>query len=179
MQAAPTSAPPTASAPRYLKPIVIAGLLGGLLGGVASFSAARFIKEARPEAVPSAKEAATAEARGVVEGFLSILKARHIDEFWDHMKQAYTAMTDAEYKLAKDRFNNFLIEYDGRYSGSLGEFELLSETALSKDLIQYVYLERYARGAVIWRYVMYRGKDDRWYVAFLTWSPDTREAFLP
>jgi hypothetical protein len=192
MQATPN--PTAGGPPTYLKHIVIAGLLGGLLGGVASFAAARFITPAHPEDSrahststkefsratddPAAREAASEEARKIVETFLSLLKARNTEEFWEHVKQAYTAMTDADYKAGKDRFTNFLIEYDGRFKGSLGEYELISETALSKDLIQYVYLERYTRGGVIWRFVMYRGKD-RWFIAFMTWSPDARDAFLP
>jgi hypothetical protein len=166
---------------RLTRPILFAGLLGGLLGGVTSFAADRLIKPATPTPAPTAKEKATEEARHIVEEFLALLKAEKEkkDEFMKQVKNGYTFMNDDLYKRYKQDFDTARsFVYPGYFGTPLYEFELLRETALSPDLIQFVYLEKFDHGAVIWRFVMYRGKES-WRVANLIWSHEGRDAFVP
>jgi hypothetical protein len=162
------------------RPILIAGLLGGLLGGVVSFAADRLIKPAVPAPIPTANEKATEEARHVVEAFLALIKAEKEkkDEFTKQVKNSYTFMNDDLFKIYKQDFDTSRIVYPGHFGTPLYEFELLRETALSPDLIQFVYLEKFDHGVVIWRFVMYRGKES-WRITNLIWSHEGREAFLP
>jgi hypothetical protein len=165
---------------RLTRPILIAGLLGGLLGGVASFAAGRLIKPATPTPVPTAKEKATEEARHIVEEFLALLKLEKEkkDEFMKQVKNGYTYMHDDVFKRYKQEFDNVRLVYPGIFGDPLHEFELLRETALSPDLIQFVYLEKFDHGGVIWRFIMYRGKES-WRIAILIWSQEGHDAFVP
>jgi hypothetical protein len=161
------------------KPILIAGLLGGFLGGVLSIAATRFIKPAVSVPPPTAKEKATAEARGIVEAFLEELKVgtkEKNEEFWSHVKMAYTFMTDELFKQTKTAFDNYRLGV-GVYGSPLHDFELLSETAVSPNLVQFVYLERFERGALVWRFIMYKAKD-YWRIALLDWTSEMRQAFV-
>jgi hypothetical protein len=174
----PSGTTPASATRRLTVPILIAGVLGGLLGAVLSFAANRFIKPAPlPPPAPTAKEIATEEARHVVEEFLAILKTEKKDEFMAQIKNGSTYVPDAVFNEFKQKFDNSRTEI--RLMGSpLYEFALLRETALCPDLIQFLYLEKFERGGVIWRFIMYRAKDS-WRIAQLLWNPEVREAFIP
>jgi hypothetical protein len=60
----------------------------------------------------------------------------------------------------------------------LHQFEPIRETAYSPNLIQFIYLERFEHGALLWRFVMYRGVD-RWRIAFVNYYETEGGAFLP
>jgi hypothetical protein len=160
------------------RPILIAGLLGGILGGGGSFAASHFIKPASPPKVPTAKELAAKEAREIVEEYLAILKADKKEEFIAQVKKGQTYMPDQTFAEVKKRFENSRIVVLQTFGSSLHEFELLHETASSPDLIQFVYLEKFERGPIVWRFIMYRGKDS-WKLAYLNWFDDANTAFVP
>ncbi len=139
------------------KSIIIAGLLGGLLGGVASFAANRFIKPvevAKPHSEPS-----SSAAREVADAFVSKLKAAKFEEFIIDAKRGMAFNDEKETAAFKARLNESRILYTHQLGPSLGEFELLRETALSPSLVRFVYLEKFERGGVWWVFVMYHGKD--------------------
>ena len=160
------------------KPILIAGLLGGLLGGVASSAANRLIKPTPPTPQPTAKEKAAAEARNIVEALLAELDEEKDDQFISHLKLAWNYRTDKEFNDAKEGIKNSRFVLPRLFGPSLHEVELIQETTLSPNLIQFVYLERFTNGPVIWKFVMYRGKNN-WRIAFLEWDDKTQKAFSP
>lgn len=158
------------------KPILIAGLLGIVLGSAAMFAAGRFLKPGAQSA-PTENDKAAEEARHILEEFLAKLKEGKNEEFMAMIKLGYTFLTEEAYRDVKQKFHNSRLEI-GLYGKPLNEFELLHQTAISPNLIQFVYLERFEHGAVIWRFVMYHGKES-WRVAHLFWNPNAYEAFLP
>ncbi|HEV3384588.1 MAG TPA: hypothetical protein VG097_07220 [Gemmata sp.] len=159
------------------KPILIAGLLGGFLGGFLSIVGTRFIKPAVSVPLPTAKEIATEEARQVVEAFLDILKAGKYDEFMEQAKRGYNYIPES-FAESKRNFDNSRIAYKGIFGPSLQQFDLLSQTAASPSLIQFLYLEKFEHGAVVWKFIMYRAKDN-WRISYLNWYHDTFKAFEP
>ena len=165
---------------RLTRPIFVAALLGGLLGGAVSFAANRFIKPASPPPAPTEKELATQEAREIVERFLAMLKPdkEKKDEFMKQVKTGYTYMPDKDFELIKQRFDNFRLETPNKFGAPLYEFELLRETALKPDLIQFVYLEKFERGPIVWRFILYRGKES-WKLTYLNWFDDAVAGFVP
>jgi hypothetical protein len=166
---------------RLARPILIAGLLGGLLGGMASFAASRLIKPAKPVVELTAKERATEEARHIVEAFLAMLKegkSEKNDEFMIQVQLAHTFLPNEQFKPFKEKFDNTRKLFPQVLGPSLHEFELLKEAASSTDLVAFVYLEKYERGAVVWKFVMYRG-NDQWRVAYLDYSENSHDAFTP
>jgi hypothetical protein len=168
------------SGPLLSKPILIAGLLGGLLGGLTSYAGSRFFKPAVAAPALTLKEKAIEEARPIVEAFLEELKpgtpAKN-DEFWNHVKMGYTFMSDEDFKDTKKKFDNSRIIL-GVFGQSLHQFELIKENAASPNLVEFVYMERFERGPVIWRFIMYRAKDN-WRVALLDWTVQSHDAFTP
>jgi hypothetical protein len=168
---------------RITVPILIAGLLGGLLGGVVSFAASRFIKPtepAPPAHVPSPKEEATAEAQQIVEKYLAIIKQgpMHNEEFMKAVKSAYTNLDGNDFTVFKQGFDDGRIKYEGWYGKSSLVFELLHVNALNPNLVEFVYLEKFEHGSLNWRFIMYRG-EQRWFIAWLSWSHIVHDAFLP
>ena len=162
------------------KPILIAGLLGGILGGFLSFAASRFIKPAVVEPPPTAKEKATEEAREVVLAFLDILKAgtkEKNDEFMQQVERGYTYVPE-DFKTYKEHFANSRFIYPNIFGPSLHDFELLSQTAASSNLVQFIYLEKFEHGAVVWKFIMYRAKDN-WRIAYVIWYHEVQKAFEP
>jgi hypothetical protein len=159
------------------KPILIAGMLGGLLGGVASFAATRLIKPVVAATPPTTKDQSTADARRIVEAYLQEVIEGKNDEFLAHVKLGYTFLSDEEFNNAKVNFKNNRLSA-GVFGKPLKEFELLQEIPLSPNLIQFVYLERFEHGGMIWRFIMYNGKE-HWLIAYLNWTPDSLKAFAP
>jgi hypothetical protein len=161
---------------RFRNSILIAGLLGGLLGGVTSFAASRLIKPATPPPPPVANQQAINEARGVVEALLAELKAGKKEEFIAHFRLAYHQMTEEEFRDYKNKFINARLAYPIIFGKDLDQFELLRETAASPDLIQFLYLERYERGGLLWHFILYRGSET-WNLAYMKWDPFPLDAF--
>lgn len=159
------------------KPILIAGLLGGLLGGVASFAASRLIKPAGPPPTTSVKDQSLADTKHIVEGLLDELRAGKNEEFMAHVRMAYPDMTDDKFKEYKVAFDNSRRIFEGVFGKSLNKFELIGENAISLDLVHLVYLEKYERGGVIWRFYLYFGKDS-WYLTYVKWERISHESFL-
>ena|SRR5579872_6817192 len=160
------------------KPILIAGLLGGILGGVISFAANHFIKPAVAAPPPTAKEKATAEARSVVESFLSEINENKQDQFLEHIKLGRTFLTNDDFNTFKQKFKNSRLLYEGINGKPLKEFELIQEVAMSPNLVQFVYMERYERDPVFWKFVMYKGKD-WWRISFLDWDEQLPRVLTP
>ena len=178
----PSRTTPQSGKSRLTVPILIAGLLGGLLGGVASFAASSFIKPigTLPVHAPSPKEEATVEAQQIVEKYLAIIKQgpTHNEEFMKAIKSAYTYMPENDFTIFKQGFDDGRIKFEGWFGKSLLEFELLHANALNPNLIEFVYLEKFEHGSINWRFIMYRGKE-RWFIAWVTWTQNARDAFLP
>jgi hypothetical protein len=162
---------------RFRNSILVAGLLGGLLGGVTSFAASRFFKPVAPVPPLTAKERAAADARRIVEALLDELKQRKDDEFMAHVKLAWNYHSDDAFNQIKENFKHSRIAYAMTFGDPLNEFEILQENPLNPNLIQFVYMEKYARGAVIWKFVMYNVKD-QWRISYLNWFDDYHKASL-
>lgn len=178
MSESPSRTTPESALSLLRRPILIAGLLGGILGGMSSFAASRLIKPIVPVPPLTDKEKATAEARSIVESFLAELKEGKNEEFWAHVKLALTYHPDEVLQKAKQKFDNERYIFLKLYGNHLHQYELLSETANSPSLIQFLYNERYEHGSVLWRFVMYRGKE-RWYISLLDWTQEVRQSFSP
>jgi hypothetical protein len=83
-----------------------------------------------------------------------------------------------DFKKIKESFKESRIIYQKVFGDPLNEFEILQEIPLNPNLIQFVYLEKYAYGAVIWKFVMYNVKD-QWRISYLNWFDDSIKAFSP
>jgi hypothetical protein len=153
------------------RPIVIAGLLGGLLGGVVSFAASRWVVPAQPKAetAPAVRHEVPPEARAIADAYVAELRAGKFEEFAAHAKIGSTITTDEEAAKFKARLLEFRRVANGSFGPSLGEFEVLGETALSPSLVRLTYLEKFERGGVWWTFVLYHGKD-HWWLAWVDWG---------
>jgi hypothetical protein len=158
------------------KPILIAGLLGGLLGGIVSFAASRLVKPAPPPSPPVANQQAINEAREISQSLFAELKAGKIEQFMAHVRLAYPALTDEQFKEYRFRFANDRTEHMKLFGKSLDQFEYLRGAAETTDLVQLIYLEKFERGGVLWKFIMYRGPES-WNLTYVEWNPSTAGAF--
>lgn len=146
------------------KPILIAGVLGGLLGGVVSFAATRWLKPAEPT-----KAEVPAEARQVAQGFGAKLKAGKYDDFLTDVKSAMVFDGENDFRAFQKSFEESRNLFPKVYGTPLGELELVRETALTPNLVRFVYLEKFPRGALAWVFILYKDAE-RWQLNYLTWN---------
>ena len=162
------------------RPILLAGVLGGVLGGVVAVAAVKLLWSPPVEPPKVETNAQTfpipAEARTIAEGFLSLLKAGKYDEFPDEVKKARTSISDDEFALFRKKFTQSRYLYHGMYGAVTGEYELMREFALRPDLVRFLYLEKFERGAVAWVFVLYRTKDG-WRLNGVVWNEELNNAF--
>jgi hypothetical protein len=160
------------------RPILIAGLLGGLLGGVAAFAANRWIvpthaatAEAKPH-IPIPKEARTA-----VEWYIAKLEAMQYNEFAAEVRRGMVKILPQERvdKVLKE-FQQSREEIHRTLGNHTAPFELIRETAVSNELIRFVYLEKFEDNVVVWAFVVYQTKDG-WRLVRFAWDPEVLNAF--
>lgn len=66
-----------------------------------------------------------------------------------------------------------------RTNAPMGEIEFLARESVGKSLVRYVYLEKWDRMAVVWKFTFYHGRDG-WTVYAVDWSnasPAIQELF--
>jgi hypothetical protein len=146
---------------RMTRSILLAGLFGGLLGGGGVFAAVR-LAGATPDQAKAEQpqaSAAPAEARGVAEAFLAKLKDMKYQEFVGDVKEGMTFLNEPEFEAFKKAFLDSRTQCHGVYGKLTGEYELVRETAPRPELVRFVYLEKFERGAVAWSFVLYRTKE--------------------
>jgi hypothetical protein len=156
--------------------ILVAGVLGGLLGGLAAFAASRWIKPISADPARTTLEPAIEEARGLVDLLLSEVKAGKHDEFVKHVQMAMSYLTPDAFTAFQKDYLESRKEFPQTLGPPLGEFVELRRTALSPDLVEFVYMEKFERGGIMWVFVLYRGKD-HWRLAWMTWNRQLQQAF--
>jgi hypothetical protein len=160
------------------KPILLAGVLGGLLGGVCSFAVGRLTKTPPPEKpnLTLGTIAVPPDARNKTETYVDKIRQMKYDEFVNDLKTGMIFMSDKEFADFKQSFEVFRTVVHGVYGTPTGEVTLLHETALTQDLVRFVYLQQFPRGAIVWTFVLYRSKDG-WGLNRVLWNRDLLLAF--
>jgi hypothetical protein len=158
------------------KPILVAGLLGGILGAVFSIAGSRFIKPYVPTQPPTDKEKAIADAKMVVEALIGQVDTEKHEQFLEQIKLGYTYLSEEQFRETKKKYDTTRNNISQIYGPPLHKFDLVRETAASPNLVQFIYLQRFEHGAVVWRFIMYKGKD-AWLIAFLDWTTLMHDAF--
>jgi hypothetical protein len=160
------------------RPILIAGLLGGLLGGVASFAASRWIVPAgtaKPE--PGSKIPIPPEALAAAEAYVAKLEAMKYDDFMAEVRLGEPMVPKEDFEAFQQKFKKSRAIYHGTFGNRTEPFELIRETALSRDLVQFAYLEKFDRGMVAWYFILNQTKDG-WRLARVWWNEDLSIAFV-
>jgi hypothetical protein len=155
---APKPAPPRAN------PVWLAAVLGGLLGGVCAFGLAR----ALPPTPKPPPDPPPSEARQFAEHVLGKLRDGKNDEFVTLIRPAFVEMAPADFAALvqntfKVRADAARPETEGGF-GPGGEFEFCRETVLGPTLVRVAFLEKHARGCVLWVLVVYNSPGG-WQVA--------------
>jgi hypothetical protein len=172
----PGHSPRVGKEARMTRPILIAGLLGGLLGSVISFAANRWIVPSRA-ATTDAKPRIPIpqEARTAVEWYIAKLEALQYEEFATEIRRLKGVSQEMLEAFVKD-FQQWRKNYHGALGNHTGPFELIRETAVSTELVQFVYLEKFESSAVVWFFVFYQTKEG-WRLVRITWKDDLFVAF--
>jgi hypothetical protein len=148
--------PPAAS-----RPVLLAAVLGGLAGAAFSFVLARTFP-AVPVTPPLPPPT---EARQFAGRVIGALKDGKNDEFMGLLRPAFARMSDKEF--AEFCQTVFLGRANAPNTyGPGGEFEFFNETAMSPTLVRVSYLEKYARGCMVWKLVVYDAPDGWQMTAF-------------
>ncbi len=167
MTAESPAPPPGAPGLSLNKSILVAGLLGGVLGALASYALARSFPH-----TPKLPPPPPSEARQFADHVIGKLKDGKNEEFTALLRPAFAQMSNEDYaafctKLFEQRANS------PRYLGAGGEFEFVNETAPSATLVRVTYVEKYARGCVLWILVVYNSPDGWQMSAFSVQSADS------
>jgi hypothetical protein len=140
--------------------VLFAGLLGGLLGAVVSFALSRSLSPAPKPGEPApAQVAPTAppEARKFADEVMVKMQTGKDDEVLAMLRRAFLELSDEQF--ARDVRGAYLASRASKpYGPSLG-VELVRETAVAPDAVRFAYLERFARGCVVWVVVCYNSPD--------------------
>jgi hypothetical protein len=161
------------------RPILIAGLLGGLLGGVVSSAASRWViptRAATADAKP--RIPIPQEARTAVEWYTAKLEALQYDEFASEIRRGVKAVPKDQLETFLKEFQQSRQTYHGAFGNHIAPFELIRETAVSPDLVQFVYLEKFEATSVAWFFVFYQTKEG-WRLVRVIWKEDLLIAFPP
>ena len=162
---------------RMTKPILYAGLLGGLLGGVASFAASRVITPVAPAKQDQNLPPVPAiEARGVAESLIAKLRTGQYADFVEAVKQVMIFVNEKEFEMFRQRFEESRALYHGVYGQPTGDFELIGESSLRPELVRFVYLEKFQRGAVAWFFVLHHDQE-KWRLNGIVWNKDLIHTF--
>jgi hypothetical protein len=162
MSASPEPKPAAPAAPKT-NPVWLAALAGGLLGGIFSLGLARAFP-AQPKTPPPG-EVQPSEARQFADEVIGKLKAGQNDEFIRYIRPAFSKMTDEQFAQVRQRIFEERTVATTAYGPSIA-FEFCRETALSPTLVRLAYLEKYARGCLLWVMVVYNSPDGWRVVAF-------------
>lgn len=65
-----------------------------------------------------------------------------------------------------------------RHGESLGEVELISKDVIGNSFNRFIYLERFERHAIVWRFDYYRGRNG-WGLTQLTFDDKTADLYKP
>lgn len=153
MTAESPAPPPGAPGHSINKSVLVAGLLGGLVGALASYALARSFPHT-PKPVP----APPSEARQFADHVIGKLKDGKHDEFTALLRPAFAQMSNEDYAA----FCTKLFEQRAsapKSFGAGGDFEFLHETAPTATLTRVTYVEKYARGCMVWCLVVYNTPD--------------------
>lgn len=162
-----------------MKPILIAGILGGVLGGALSFAGSRWLAPASAPAkgTPGAARPVPEHAKMAAELYLKKLKEMKYAEFATDASRALL-FSEAEAAEFTKKFTQERTIRHGVFGTTSGDIELVRETAISDDLVQFQYLEKFQQGAVLWTFVFYQTKNG-WRLHNVVWDPNLTHAFQP
>ncbi|MCS7022230.1 MAG: hypothetical protein NZU63_10435 [Gemmataceae bacterium] len=153
---------------------LVAGVAGGVCGAVMALLVNRWLPPSTsavgpaPSAAP-AEPAVDSEARQLVERCLSHIKNNRLEELTQEARASRAVVTDEDLQKFLTRLRNDRELALRNFGKPLGEYELLRATVASASLVQFVYLERFERGAIWWMFVLYR-TPERWQLAWLDWG---------